>query len=59
MDVWRENSRWRSAMIAFLRTVESHVFCHGAAYHEGGDEFIVLMPNATKESAIDFMERFA
>ena len=46
----------RQCLPVIARAIEAHVFSHGAAYHEGGDEFIVLMPNSTKESSIDFMD---
>src|SRR5262249_19313554 len=39
----------------FLAAVEGHVFCHGHAYHEGGDEFIVLTPSVTREAAVFFL----
>lgn len=40
-----------------MRAIESHCFIHAEAFHVGGDEFIVMMPNTTKEDAITFMDR--
>jgi diguanylate cyclase (GGDEF)-like protein len=40
-----------------MRAIEAHCFYHGLAYSEGGDEFIVLLPNTDKDHAIDFMDR--
>jgi diguanylate cyclase (GGDEF)-like protein len=47
----------RNCLPVLLRAVEAHVFHHGQAYHIGGDEFIILLPNTDKQSAVDFMDR--
>jgi diguanylate cyclase (GGDEF)-like protein len=47
----------RNCLPVILAAVEAHVFFHGRAYHVGGDEFIVLLPNTDKEHAIEFMDR--
>jgi diguanylate cyclase (GGDEF)-like protein len=46
----------RQCLPVIARAIEAYTFSHGLAYHEGGDEFIVLILNATKGSAIGFME---
>ena len=42
---------------AILRHLEAHAFKHGVAFHEGGDEFILLLPNVEKEEAIESLDR--
>jgi len=46
----------RQCLPVIARAIETHAFSHAIAYHEGGDEFILLMPNTTKDSAINFMD---
>jgi diguanylate cyclase (GGDEF)-like protein len=47
----------RFCLPVIMRAIEAHTFYHGAAFHEGGDEFIILLPNVEKESAVVFMDR--
>jgi diguanylate cyclase (GGDEF)-like protein len=47
----------RNCLPVIMREIEAHVFYHGLAYHEGGDEFVILLPNAQKDDAIEFMNR--
>jgi diguanylate cyclase (GGDEF)-like protein len=46
----------RDCLPVIMQAIEAHVFKHGSSIHEGGDEFVILMPNATKEYAIAFMD---
>ena len=39
-----------------MRTVEAHVYWHGYAYRQGGDEYLILLPNFSKEIAISFLD---
>jgi diguanylate cyclase (GGDEF)-like protein len=47
----------RNCLPVIMRAIEAQVFYHGSAYHEGGDEFIILLPNVEKKDAIQFMDR--
>jgi diguanylate cyclase (GGDEF)-like protein len=47
----------RNCLPVILRAIEAHAFIRGFAYHEGGDEFIILLPNISKEEAVAFMDR--
>ncbi len=47
----------RNCLPVILRSIEAHCFLHAEAFHIGGDEVIVLIPNMDKEGAIEFMDR--
>ena len=38
----------------FMGAIEAHVFAHGHAYRFGGDEYVLLLPNATQKVATQF-----
>jgi diguanylate cyclase (GGDEF)-like protein len=40
----------------FMQAVEAHVFCHGHAYRQGGDEYLLLVPSISRELAIAFVD---
>jgi diguanylate cyclase (GGDEF)-like protein len=40
----------------FMETVERHVYGHGNAYREGGDEYLILMPNVSEEVAVQILD---
>lgn len=42
----------RDVLPAFMERLESHVFAHGHAYRFGGDEYLLLLPNAATEYAL-------
>lgn len=46
----------RNLLPRFMQTVEAHVFHHGYAYREGGDEYLVLVPSLSKNLAIAFLD---
>ncbi len=46
----------RNLLPRFMQTLESHVYHHGFAYRQGGDEYLVLLPSLSKELAIDFLD---
>jgi diguanylate cyclase (GGDEF)-like protein len=39
-----------------MRHLEAAVFNHGSAFREGGDEFIVILPNVDLDHAIGFLD---
>lgn len=41
----------RNVLPSFMSHLEAHFFSHGAAYRFGGDEYAVILPNVTQESA--------
>ncbi len=47
----------RECLPVIMQSIESHVFRHGEAFHEGGDEFLVLLPNVSVLDAIESMDR--
>lgn len=42
----------------FMRTLEGHLFFRGSAYRYGGDEYVVLLPNASQEMALNILRGF-
>src|ERR1019366_4323533 len=44
----------RNVLPRFMQLVESHVHFHGHAYRQGGDEYLILLPNLEPRLAIDF-----
>jgi len=46
----------RDLLPRFMQTVEAHVFHHGYAYRQGGDEFLVLIPSLSRQLSIAFLE---
>src|SRR5262249_40573778 len=46
----------RNLLPRFMQTLEAHVYHHGFAYRQGGDEYLVLLPSPSKELAIAFLD---
>jgi len=46
----------RNLLPRFMQTIEAHVFHHGFAYRQGGDEYLVLLPSLSKALAIAFLD---
>lgn len=46
----------RNLLPRFMQTVEAHVYHHGFAYRQGGDEYLVMLPSLSKELAIAFLD---
>jgi diguanylate cyclase (GGDEF)-like protein len=46
----------RNLLPRFMQTVEAHVYHHGYAYRQGGDEYLVLVPSMSREMSIAFMD---
>ena len=41
-----------------MRTLAAHLVSRGFAYRYGGDEYVVILPTATRESAVQLMTGF-
>jgi diguanylate cyclase (GGDEF)-like protein len=39
----------------FMEAVEAHVFSHGHAYRFGGDEYVLTLPNMSRDWAVSFL----
>jgi diguanylate cyclase (GGDEF)-like protein len=46
----------RNLLPRFMQTLEMHLYHHGFAYRQGGDEYLVLLPSLSKELAIAFLD---
>ena len=46
----------RNLLPRFLQTVEAHLYHHGYAYQEGGDEVMILVPSLSRRLSIDFFD---
>jgi diguanylate cyclase (GGDEF)-like protein len=46
----------RNLLPRFMQTVEAHVFHHGYAYRQGGDEYLLLIPSMSRPLCISFLD---
>jgi diguanylate cyclase (GGDEF)-like protein len=46
----------RNVLPRFMQAVEAHVFHHGHAYRQGGDEYLILLPSMSKTLSLDFLD---
>jgi len=46
----------RHVLPTFMRALETHIYGHGHAYKFGGEEYVLLMPNADAGLAIEFVQ---
>jgi diguanylate cyclase (GGDEF)-like protein len=46
----------RNLLPRFMQTLEAHVYHHGFAYRQGGDEYLVLLPSLSKALALAFLD---
>src|SRR5262249_58025263 len=46
----------RNLLPRFMQTVEAHVFHHGYAYRQGGDEYLILLPSLSGPMSISFLD---
>jgi diguanylate cyclase (GGDEF)-like protein len=49
----------RDLLPPFMQLLEAHAFMRGRAYRMGGDEFVVVVPNADRDAGGAFVRRFA
>lgn len=46
----------RNLLPRFMQTQEAHMYYHGFAYRQGGDEYLILSPSLSKPLAIAFLD---
>jgi diguanylate cyclase (GGDEF)-like protein len=46
----------RNLLPHFMQTVEAHVYHHGFAYRQGGDEYLMLIPSLSKELVLTYLD---
>ncbi len=46
----------RNLLPRFMQSIEAHVFHHGFAYRQGGDEYLILIPSFSRQMAIRFLD---
>lgn|SRR5262245_3196064 len=46
----------RNLLPRFMQTIEAHVFHHGYAYRQGGDEYLILLPSLSRNLSISFLD---
>ena len=46
----------RNVLPRFMQAIEAHVFHHGHAYRQGGDEYLVLLPSLSRALSIAFLD---
>ena len=46
----------RNLLPRFMQTVEAHVFHHGYAYRQGGDEYLILLPSFSRPMSVSFLD---
>jgi diguanylate cyclase (GGDEF)-like protein len=48
----------RDVLPKFMSALEAHIYAHGHSYRFGGDEYAVILPNASTDQAISFLASF-
>lgn len=46
----------RNLLPRFMQTIEAHLYHHGFAYRQGGDEYLILLPSLSKPLALAFLD---
>lgn len=46
----------RNLLPRLMQALEAHVYHHGHAYRQGGDEYLILLPSLSKKLAIEFLD---
>jgi len=46
----------RNVLPRFMQTVEAHLYHHGYAYRQGGDEYLILLPSLSRPLAVAFLD---
>lgn len=56
------NTRYSETMVdrnilpRFMQLLEAHVHFHGAAYRQGGDEYLIILPGLSQSLSLAFLE---
>ncbi|MCI0378299.1 MAG: GGDEF domain-containing protein [Gemmataceae bacterium] len=46
----------RTLLPRFMQVIEAHVFHHGYAYRQGGDEYLLIIPSLSRALAVEFLD---
>ena len=46
----------RNLLPRFMQTMEAHLFHHGFAYRQGGDEYLILIPSLSRKLCVAFLD---
>jgi len=46
----------RAVLSLFMQILEAHVYHHGFAYRQGGDEYLILLPSLSQSLALAFLD---
>jgi diguanylate cyclase (GGDEF)-like protein len=46
----------RNLLPRFMQAIEAHLFHHGYAYRQGGDEYLILLPSLSRPLSINFLD---
>jgi diguanylate cyclase (GGDEF)-like protein len=46
----------RNLLPRFMQTIEAHMFHHGLAYRQGGDEYLILVPSMSNSLCLSFFD---
>jgi diguanylate cyclase (GGDEF)-like protein len=46
----------RNLLPRFMQEIEAHVFHHGYAYRQGGDEYLILLPSMSRKFTLLFLD---
>lgn len=49
----------RNLLPRFMQAIEAHVFQHGFAYRQGGDEYLILIPSLSRALCIAFLDELS
>jgi diguanylate cyclase (GGDEF)-like protein len=49
----------RNLLPRFMQSIEAHVYHHGYAYRQGGDEYLILVPSMSRSLAVVFLDELS
>jgi diguanylate cyclase (GGDEF)-like protein len=55
-EEYSETTIDRNLLPRLMQTIEAHVHNHGYAYRQGGDEYLILVPNLSNSLTIAFLD---
>jgi diguanylate cyclase (GGDEF)-like protein len=55
-NAYGETNVDRNLLPQFMLALEGHVYHHGFAYRQGGDEYLILLPSLSRELALAFLD---